>query len=322
MFSGTVLVAKRGRPVYQKAYGQASKTFGVPNGIDTKFNLGSINKIFTKTAICQLVDKGKLSFDDTLGKWLPDYPNVEARKTVTIRHLLLMTSGIGDFFGERFDSTPKDKIRGISDYLPLFADQSLGFRPGESRAYSNGGYVVLGAIIEKVSGQSYYNYVRDQIYKPAGMKNTDSYEADVPTPDLAEGYTNQSTGARTAGSKRVSNIYIRPGRGSSAGGGYSTAPDLLRFTEALQNYTLLSPAASSCFFSDDMTGKPLQTEQKEQGKIAMGGLGIAGGAPGINAALEADFEKEFTIVVLSNYDPPAAESVARYIRRLMANVKD
>ncbi len=291
-FSSAVLVARNGIPIFQRAVGLASKQYNAPNRIDTKFNLGSINKIFTKIAIGQLIEQGKLSFGDTIGKHLPDYPNKDAAAKVTIKHLLDMQSGIGDFFGPRFEATPKDRIRGINDYLPLFASEPLKFEPGMSRAYSNGGYIVLGAIIEKVTGQSYYDFVRERIFKPAGMENTDSYEVDANVPNLATGYLRNEKG------ERVSNVYTKPARGSSAGGGYSTVEDLLKFTIALQKNKLLSA---------DQTKRMMQ-----------GGLGIAGGAPGINAALEIDPASGYTIIVLSNYGPPSAGTVSEQIRKLIA----
>jgi CubicO group peptidase (beta-lactamase class C family) len=294
-FSGVVMVARNNQPLFQRAVGLANKSAALPNRIDTKFNLGSINKIFTRIAITQLSEQGKVSFDDTIGKHLPDYPNKDAAAKVTIKQLLEMQSGIGDFFGPKFEATPKTRIRSINDYLPLFADQPLKFEPGTSRAYSNGGYIVLGAIIEKVTGQSYYDYVREHIFKPAGMNNTDSYEADAKIPNLAEGYLGKEK------DERATNINTRPARGSSAGGGYSTADDLLKFTIALQNNKLLSP---------------------ENSRRIGGGLGIAGGAPGINAALEFNSHSGFTIIVLSNYGPPSAESACEEIRRWVASVKE
>jgi CubicO group peptidase (beta-lactamase class C family) len=289
-FSGVVLIAKNGQPIWQRAYGLANKNHNVPNKLDTKFNLGSINKFFTKVAILQLVEAGKLSLDDTLGKHLPNYPNQQASAKVTINHLLNMQSGIGDFFGVKYDATPKNRIRTLNDYMQFFADVPLAFEPGTSRRYSNGGYIVLGAIIEKITGQSYYDYVRERIYKPAGMTNTDAYEVDVSVPNRATGYTRRS--GRT-GNERVDNVYSAPARGSSAGGGYSTAEDLLEFALALEQGKLLNATHS---------------------RQLLGNLGIAGGAPGINAILEGGHPGGYTIAVLSNYDPPSAEDVAAKIR--------
>ncbi|MEP7336242.1 MAG: serine hydrolase [Acidobacteriota bacterium] len=285
-FSGVVMIAKGGKPIFQKAVGLADKANKTPNRIDTKFNLGSINKIFTQVAINQLIEQGKLAWDDKLGKFLPDYPNKEAAEKVTIRHLVEFRSGIGDFFGKKFEATPKERIRTINDYLPLFADQPLAFEPGTKNVYSNGGYIVLGAIIEKITGQTYFDYVRDHIFKPAGMTSTDSYFSDAKTPNLAEGYRRNDKG------ERVNNVDTRPGRGSSAGGGYSTAEDLLKFANALREYKLLSPEVSRRILSR---------------------AAVAGGAPGINAELEIG--PAYTVVVLGNYDPPNAANVSRYLRK-------
>jgi CubicO group peptidase (beta-lactamase class C family) len=319
-FSGAVLLAKNGKPIFQKAYGLASKEFNVPNRIDTRFNLGSINKIFTRVAIGQLVEKGKLSFEDTIIKHLPDYPNRQAAEKVTIQQLLTMASGIGDFFGDKFDAMAKDRLRKNSDFLPLFASEPLAFEPGTKRQYSNGGYIVLGAIIEKVSGQDYYDYVREHIFKIAGMENTDSYEADAPVQNLAIGYTREGAASRD----RRNNFYTRPARGSSAGGGYSTVEDLLKFTIALEKNKLLSPEFTDWMFNGKLpqrsSGKAAgdNNNKKAEGR---GGFGFAGGAPGINATVEIDADSGYTAIVMSNYDPPSAQKAAKQIRDWIALLK-
>lgn len=368
------------------------------NRTDTRFNLGSINKIFTKMAIAQLARQGKLSLDDKLGKFLPDYPNPEAREKVTVRHLVNMTSGIGDFFGPEFDKTPKDFLRHNRDYLKLFAAKPLAFEPGTRQMYSNGGYVVLGEIISVASGMDYYDYVRKNIFEPAGMKDSDWFEADAVVPNVAEGYTrrieepekreprpapevsggapltkhttenqneqndlesagrsaagvtgNQNTerdtrksvenkpgaGARisvTSGSEQITgrqpektetpatwrkNIYTRPARGSAAGGGYATAEDLLRFIRALYECRLLDEAWTNWVFTGQEPGQPAQSKIDR----SRWSLGIAGGAPGINAALEFEAQTGYVIIVLSNYDPPAATQMSRMIRRHINAVK-
>jgi D-alanyl-D-alanine carboxypeptidase len=288
-FSGVVLVAKNGKALFSEAYGMADRENKIPNRLDTKFNIGSINKIFTAMAIHQLERQGKLSLNNAIKKYLLDYSNKDAANHVTIRQLLDMTSGIGDIFGDRYEATPKEQLRRIKDFLPLFADKPLEFKPGSQHRYSNGGYVVLGAIIEQVSGMDYYTYVRENIFKPASMLNTDSFEKDADIPNRAKGYTRMLQGEGDRGKARVSNYPSLPGRGSSAGGGYSTAGDLLRFTLALKEGKLSSPETQ-------------------------GALGVAGGAPGLNAALEWDPRRGYAVIVLSNYDPPAAEVVARQIR--------
>ena len=283
-FSGVVLIAKDSRILFHEAYGNADREKKIPNRKDTKFNLGSINKSFTRVAIHQLARQGKLSLDDPIKKFLPDYPNAPAAEKVTIRNLLNMASGIGDFFGSRYDATPKDKIRTLQDYLPLFADLPLEFEPGKGNRYSNGGYVVLGVIIEKLSGVDYYTYVRENIFKPCGLLNTDSFARDADVPNLARGYTLEGV----AEGGRVLNHSTLPGRGSSAGGGYSTAEDMLKYVLALKDKKLYLPDAAN-------------------------GLGIAGGAPGINSAVEWDPRSGTIVIVLTNFDPPTAGQAARRI---------
>jgi D-alanyl-D-alanine carboxypeptidase len=284
-FSGVALVAKDSQVLFHEAFGYADRETKIPNRKDTRFNLGSINKSFTRVAILQLEKQGKLSLDDPIKKFLPDYPNRAAAEKVTIRHLLNMTSGIGDFFGPRYDATPKEKIRTLQDYLPLFADLPLEFEPGASNRYSNGGYIVLGLIIEKASGMDYYADIREHIFKPCGMLDTDSYARDANVPNVARGYTREG---RPTG-PRVPNLGSLPGRGSSAGGGYSTAEDMLKYIMALKAGKIFLPDVAN-------------------------GLGIAGGAPGINSAVEWDARSGYVVIVLTNFDPPTAGQAARRIR--------
>src|ERR1043165_5912121 len=172
--SGVVLVAKNGVTVASRAAGIANKTTNAPIDVNTKFNLGSMNKMFTAVAIAQLAQAGKLSFTDTVGKHLPDYPNKDVADKVTIHQLLTHTSGMGMYWGEKF-AAQREKLVTVAAYLPLFASEPLAFPPGEKFQYSNAGYMLLGAIIEKLSGQDYFSYVQEHIYKPAGMNDTGFY---------------------------------------------------------------------------------------------------------------------------------------------------
>lgn len=278
-FSGVVFIAKNDKPIFFNAYGMADKENKLPNKLQTKFNLGSINKNFTRVAIGQLVQQGKISFDDKLGKYLPDYPNKEATEKVRIRHLVNMTSGIGDFFGTKFITTPKENFRTNSDFIPLFANNSLAFEPGTKEQYSNGGYVLLGAIIEKVSGQSYYDYVKESIFNVAGMTNTDSFETNKMPDNTAIGYTKSNLQ-----SNWMSNVKFRPFRGSAAGGGYSNAEDLLKYSIALKSRKLTIP---------DDNGQP-------QNEVI---FGIAGGSEGVNALLivneKQDTQLSFYLIMMN-----------------------
>jgi CubicO group peptidase (beta-lactamase class C family) len=310
-FSGVALIARDGKPFFLEAYGRADRDFEVPNRIDTKFNVGSINKVFTQVAVAQLASQGKLELSDTIRKHLPDYPGPGADR-ITIQQLLTMSSGLGDIFGKKYDATPKSRLRALSDFLPLFVDEPLLFEPGTSRRYSNAGYVVLGLIIERVSGQSYHDYVREHVFRPAGMKDSDAYPQDAVVPNRAVGYTREREAEdgseKTApGPPRV-NVYALPAVSSSAGGGYSTGADLLAFDQAMRHDRLL-PAVWTDWFYGDKSSPPAASPRKRSG-----GGGFAGGTAGVNAVLESDLDTGCTIVVLSNLDPPSAERVAKTIR--------
>ncbi len=296
-FSGVVMIANGEKPLYSKALGYADAERKASNNSETRFNLGSINKVFTRIAIGQLVKAGKLSFDDKLIKILPDYPNRAAAEKITIGQLITMKSGIGDFFNEKFMAADRSKIRTLRDYLPFFADEPLLFEPGTSNSYSNGGYLVLGLIIEKLTGRSYYDYVRDNIFKPTGMANTDSYERNDLPANTAFGYQRGAGG-------RVRNTDSLPGRGSSAGGGYSNAADLLRLANALRSKKLEIP--------DDEGRFP----------VTFNGLGVAGGSEGVNALFITNGLSGYTVIVLSNYDPPSAEKPGSQIRDWIKQIRD
>jgi D-alanyl-D-alanine carboxypeptidase len=300
LFSGTVLLACEGQVLLHEARGLASIEYSAANRTGTRFNLGSLNKLFTRVAIGQLAEKGKLALEDKIGKFLPDYPNPEAAAKVTVRQLLDMTSGIGDFFGKKYDDTPKDRIRSLNDYLPLFAGQPLLFQPGSERRYSNGGYIVLGLIVEKASGETYCDYVQENIYRPAGMESTGHLDADIPADNVASGYTRNWDEGDHGTEPRRNNFYSRPARGSSAGGGYSTAMDLFKFAMALKAGKLLGPLGKEWFD---------------------GPQAFAGGAPGINSELDMETVPGWTIVVMGNYDPPAAGKLARKITILLKRLQ-
>jgi len=322
-FSGTVVVAKDGKPIFQKAYGLASKSFNAPNNIDTKFNLGSMNKMFTAVAIAQLVERGKLSFDDKVGKIIPDFPNKAIAEKVTVHQLLTHTSGMGSYFNEKYFEASKDRFKKVEDYSQLYVNDPLQFEPGSKWEYSNSGFMLLGLIVEKVTGQSYFDYVRENIYKPAGMTNTDCYELDTDTPNLAIGYTNAGPDGRPTSGPRKNNLFLHVVKGGPAGGGFSTSPDLLRFDIALRSNKLLSQK----YFDLVITGKVDMPGGRQGVRYAYGFMdmnangkrivGHGGGFPGINSQLDMYLDSGYTVAVMSNYDPPAAQKVANKIRQLL-----
>jgi CubicO group peptidase (beta-lactamase class C family) len=277
-FSGVVLVARGGVPQFERAYGMADREAGRPNDLETAFNLGSINKFFTTIAIRQLAAAGKLNLDSSLARAWPDYPNQDVAKRVTIRQILEHRSGVqGNIFGAPPGKTRHDVLT-LNDYFYLFKDEPLAFEPGARQQYSNAGYIVLGLLVERLSGESYFDYVRQHIFVPAGMTRTASWKVDSLPANTAIGYTNDGR-----------NTDLLPGRGSSAGGGYSTAHDLLRLLNALR-------------------------EHKIGNAPEAGMVGVAGGAPGINAVMDGDLAGGYDVIVMSNLSPPSAEHVGRLIR--------
>ncbi len=304
-FWGVVALALDGEPVFQKAYGYACKRYDVPNRIDTRFNLGSMNKMFTATAICQLQEQGKLSFDDFLIEYVPDYPNAEIAKKVKIHHLLSHTSGMGSFWNRQFADN-WHRLRTPSDHLPLFADDPLLFEPGERFAYSNSGFLVLGLVVESVSGQSYFDHVREHVFTPAGMGDTESYELDRPAPNVAMGYVRIEEGEDDRpeiGGVYRNNVLISRVRGGPAGGGYSTAGDLVRFAMAIMEGALLDVETTETMLENKIPGmgRPYAYGFSPRSHSGQPSFGHSGGAPGINAVMKHFPESGYTIVVMANY---------------------
>jgi CubicO group peptidase (beta-lactamase class C family) len=314
VFSGTVLLAKDGVPVFKAAYGMANKDFNAPNRIDTKFNLGSMNKMFTAVAVAQLVERGKLSFDDPLSKFLPDFPDKASAEKIKIKHLLTHTAGLGGYFSRQWDESSRASYRTVDDMMKrAAADEKLLFEPGTRWRYSNTGMLVLGKVIEKVSGQSYYDYVRDNITRPAGMVNTDCYELDRVNPNLAVGYDKEIT---DAGISFTNNIFAHVLRGGPQGGGYSTVEDLLKFDLALRSNKLVGAEYVKLLLSakpemnSPSYGYGFQVETESQ--IA----GHGGGFIGINSNLDMFLGTGWTAIVMSNYSRGAGP-VQRKMRELV-----
>ncbi|MEW6410979.1 MAG: serine hydrolase domain-containing protein [Candidatus Zixiibacteriota bacterium] len=317
-FSGAVLVAKDGVPVYKRAAGMACKSYDVPNKTDTKFNLGSMNKMFTGVAIAQLAQQGKLSFDDPIIKHLPDYPNKEVAEKVTIHHLLTHTSGLGDYWEELFDARWW-QIRSVQQLADLFWEKPLDFEPGDHFQYSNGGPIILGLIIEKITALSYDEYIRQNVTGPAGMVNTDCYEVDRPIPNLALGYTKMGIAGEGPGKEWRSNLFLHAAKGGPAGGGFSTVEDLLKFDIALRGHKLLDEEYTDIVTTGKVDTGPGNKYAYLFGDENVNGhrvVGHNGGAPGINAVLAMYLDLGYTVAVLANYDG-AAEVVAGKIKRAL-----
>ncbi len=314
-FSGTVMVAKDGKPIFSAVHGMASKAHNVPNRLDTKLNIASVGKLFTSIAIGQLAQQGKISFTDPVGKHLTDYPNKEVATKVTIHHLLTHSSGLGDTYSPKYPCI-KVALREVKDWFALFVDEPkpFAFTPGEKWQYSNVGFILLGAIIEKVSGENFFEYIRNHIFKPAGMVNTDYYEADIDIPNLATGYTNYKDLGNDElefhlGFRRNTSLY-GGAKGGPTGGASSTLDDLLRFTNAFWNYKLLSKEYVNLMTSNKIFGRKYDASdtywgygfelETVNGKRV---IGHGGGDLGISSGVRWFPDSgNYTFIVLSNYD--------------------
>ena len=309
-FSGAVLVAKDGKVLFSHAYGLADRKRGIPNTLRTRFRIGSMNKMFTAVAILQLVEAGKVDLTAHLGKYLTDYPNRDVATNVTIHQLLTHTGGTGDIFGPDFDRH-RTELRTLADYVQLYGKRGLEFRPGSRWSYSNYGFILLGRVIEKVTGQSYYDYVRQHIYEPAAMTRSGSLPEDRAVPDRSIGYT-KPPGA-TAWTPNTDTL---PYRGTSAGGGYSTVEDLARFADALLSHKLLSPDSTKLLITGKVNAGPAKYAygfEDARDADGNGWVGHGGGAPGMNGDLRIYPRSGYVVAVLANIDPPAAQRISEYL---------
>jgi CubicO group peptidase (beta-lactamase class C family) len=295
VFSGVLALAHDGVPVFEAAYGESNKELHIENSLDKKFNLASIGKMFTAIAIAQLAQGGELSYEDPLAKFWPNFPDAESAKKIKIKHLLSNTSGLPMGNARPPNITPKT----VDDFLAaISAPPRLQFEPGTGYQYSNTGFLVLGKVIEKASGQSYYEYVATHILKPAGMRDTILEVADPTHRDFAIGYAKKFDVEGKAHFKN--NASPHRGLAGPHGGAYSTIADLLRFDRALRGGKLLPR----------QTVQMLMTAKPELGAIAYGygfdvnetygTAGHAGGFQGISNNINFYMQSGWTAIVLSN----------------------
>jgi CubicO group peptidase (beta-lactamase class C family) len=278
-FSGTILLAQEGKTLFEGAYGFADREAKRPMTVGSIMNVSSIGKLFTQIAINQLAAAGKLSLDSTIATYWPDYPDRKAARTVTIRQLLAHRSGIdGDIF-----ANPLTK-RSNRDNLADATRGPLAFEPGTRTQYSNAGYVVLGEIVERLSGEVYHEYIRRHVFAVAGMTASAFPAIDSLPPSAAVGYTwglPPDAPPPSVLPPLTRSAPMQPRRGSAAGGAYSNVQDLLRFVTARRIGAFGIPARRSQ-------------------EIA------AGGSPGSNAMIAEGLPGGYDVIVLANFDPPTA----------------
>lgn len=320
-FSGVVLIANDGEPIFLQAYGMADEAAHRRNTPKTSFRIGSAGKLFTTVAILQLAQTGQLDLTAPVGRYLPDYPNHEIATKATVGNLLSHTGGTGDFFGPDFVAH-RETLRAPQDYIDLFGARPPLFEPGARRDYSNYGFMILGRIIERVSGLSYDRYVATHIFAPARMIGSGFTPETVHLRSRAQAYTKVDgrlvlvTQESLAAYRSVHGDGYMEYRGGPAGGGYATAGDLLNFVNALNAGKLLN----ADYLKELTAGRVTMLDGALAGYDYGGRLpdgrrfiGHAGGAPGQCANVRHYLSNGYTIVVLENRDPPACFEVFDFI---------
>jgi CubicO group peptidase (beta-lactamase class C family) len=304
-FMGSVLVARGGEVVLSKGYGSANLEWDLPNTPTTKFRLGSVTKQFTAAAILLLEERGKLKLDDPVKKHMPDAP--EAWDGITIHHLLTHTSGITNFTALPEYRKLQVFASPVAKTIESFKDKPLDFAPGERMSYSNSGYLVLGHLIEVLSGDSYAEFVQENIFTPLGMKDSGFDSNSEIIPRRAAGYSPGPKGPTNTG-------FIHMTIPHAAGALYSTTEDLLRWQQGLFAGKVVTPASlakmTTPFKGDYGFGVNVRTVNGR--KLVQHG----GGIEGFNTALAYFPETRTTVVVLANLNGPVADQLCRNLGTL------
>jgi len=304
-FMGAVLVSRDDKLLLDAAYGSANLEWKVPNTTATKFRLGSVTKQFTAASILLLEERGKLGTSDSIRKYLPDAP--AAWDKVTVFHLLTHTSGIPNFTAMPEYGRLKHSATPVAEVIAAFRDKPLEFTPGDQMRYSNSGYLVLGYLVEKVSGQSYESFVQENIFSPLGMKDSGYDSNSRIIPQRAAGYTPGPGGPLNAD-------FVHMSVPHGAGALYSTTHDLLRWEQGLFGGRLLSAASlermTTPFKGDYGLGVMVQTVDGRR-RVSHGGS-----IEGFNASLVYFPDTKVTVVSLANINGAAPEQMTAQLGRL------
>jgi CubicO group peptidase (beta-lactamase class C family) len=319
IFSGVVLVAREGQPIFKKAYGMADREHNISNQVNIRFCIGSMNKMFTAVAIAQLVEQEKLSYDDPIGKYLEaDWILSEVGEKVKISHLLSHTSGIAEYLTDEFLISSAEIYRTLEDYKPIIKEKSLTFRPGTRWEYCNTGFILLGAIIEKATGKDYWDYIKEHIYDPADMDNTIGFDPNKTSSNLAMGYDKVQEEGKAFWRKTA---FAGKIKGSPSGGGFSTVDDILKFAEALSSDLLISSSSKELLMSVKARSSSIDLDygygfiienSRKFGRV----VGHGGAAFGVSANFRMFVDRGYTMIILSNFSE-ASLPVSGKIRSLL-----
>lgn len=315
-FAGCLTVFDGSQTMFDECRGMAERGFGATIDQQTKFHIGSMDKMFTAVAIAQLVEAGKLSWDSTLAQLVPEYPDHATAQKITVWQLLHHTAGLGDFFVPEFFQN-REKFVNAADYLDLIARQPKASEPGKDWNYSNAGYVLLGRIIENVSHENYFDYIQRHVFAPASMASSGFDSLEDITPKLAVGYFREGPFS----TDWKANWMSLPFKGSPAGGGYSTNADLIRFAMALHDGKLVKDETLTKMFDGEVPAGPGGYAAGFGDRLSHDRhiRGHAGGAPGMDADLAMVWETKAAVAVTSNEgDSQTAMMLAEQIADLLA----
>ena len=318
-FSGTVAVSDNNGVFYLRSLGMADRSWNIPVNDSTKFDVASVTKMFTAVSIALLYEEGAIKLDDTILDHYSDFPNREFGASTTLRQLLSHTSGISDFFMQSdYLETDRYRLRELADYERFYESLEVNESHIGTMNYSNTNYMILGRIIEKVSGRDYYTFVRQHIFEPLGMTNTGFYEHDIAVSNMAVGYTTDSQAATEFGvphdERLRANSYMRPARGMPAGGAYSTTHDLLLFMDGLSSGKLVNRRTRQEFTREDGDGYALGFQSYTRDGIRV--IGHSGGFYGVSSQVFYLPDEGYTVVILANNDfgaPPIFDRFFSYL---------
>lgn len=339
-FSGSVLIARDRSIGFSKAYGYADDVSKEVNRIGTSFYFASVGKSFTGLLVMRLAQEGKLNLNQTLGGFFPDLASAQSKK-ITIHQLMTHTSGMPDYFQDPGYPAVKDKFKTIAENFDFIKNKPLLFEPGKTFCYSNGGYLALGAIIEKVTGQDYFQYLQATLFNPLKMNRTGYFQKDAKVSYLAKGYAIDDIFKPT---KKVDNSNLLPLKGNSAGGGYTSVEDLYAFAHNLFEGKILNNDMTKLMITSkvdekqiaqpgpdgtiDYVAAPVRTGHRygygieEVDLDGVVTLGHTGGFPGARARFLYVPKHRYYLIYLQNVDPDVQsfEKIEQRFRSILTRI--
>ena len=327
IFSGAVVIAREGKPVFSQAYGYADREKNIPNTLDTPFLLASMTKLFTALAIGQLVEQGKISYEDPLSKFLPDFPDAESAAKIKIKHLLSHTSGLalalGDKLSDSVDGDALDRRTTIKAMVDAYERKPLAFEPGTKYDYSNTGYVLLGRVLEIVTGQDYYDYMQKNVFAPAGATSASfpllpaNGVAVVP---MAYPYEPRFDSGTLREDYDVNQLGKGFRRGGPSGSSIASALDLIKLSNAMNAGRIVKPETLRLHSTPKPElgakhyGYGFSTRARRADRPL---VGHGGNAPGQCTEFGELKDTPYTIVVLSNLTINKCMEVTERILRVL-----